>query len=173
MQSQPSDLRAEARAFAELKARIAEAYKLDENDEAVLDTVEGQSVLSDLILIAIREVRRREAMADAMGQIIIDNKERCARHERAAAAIRAAVASAMQEAGLRKVEGADLTITTREIAPKPMIVDETQLPEWAKEYKAVPNRAAIKAVFEQSSGRFECPGVAIANGGISITVRSK
>lgn len=168
-----SPLNSEARAFAELKAKIAEAFDLDENDEAVLDTVEGQSTLHEMILASIRYAKRREAMADAMSAIIKDNQERKGRHERAAEAIRAAVTQAMQEAGVPKVEAADITITQRRSKPKPVVVDETQLPAWAITYKAVPNRKAIESHFEVDGADFECPGVVIANGEGGIIVRTK
>lgn len=168
-----SPLSSEARAFSELKSKIAEAFGLEEDDDAVLDTVEGQSSLHEMILASIRYAKRREAMADAMQEIIKDNQARKTRHERAAEAIRVAVAQAMQEAGVPKVEAADITITQRRSKPKPVIVDETQLPAWAITYKPVPNRKAIESHFEVDGADFECPGVVIANGDAGIIVRTK
>lgn len=172
---QHNPLSLEARAFADLKAKLAEAFGLEEDDEAVVDTAEGQSTLTEMILSSIRYAKRREAYAEAISAIIADNRRRQQRHQAAADNIRAAVAQAMQEAGLPKVEAGDITITQRKARPGPAIVDEALLPEWAKKTKVTVSgdKAAINARYAADPEHFECPGVVIANGEVGIIVRSK
>lgn len=170
---QHNPLSIEARAFADLRTKLAEAFNLDEDDEAVLGTVEGQSTLHDMILSSIRYAKRREAYADAVGLIIDDNKQRQARHKRAAESILVAVAHAMSEAGLPKVEAADISITRRITKPSPAIVDEALLPVWATKTKVTPDKSAINARYAMDPDNFSCPGIVIANGDVGISVRTK
>lgn len=171
MQHNPLSL--EARAFADLKAKLAEAFGLEEDDEAVIDTAEGASTLPEMILSSIRYAKKREAYAEAVGTIIADNRRRQQRHERAAEAIRVAVAQAMQEAGLPKVEAPDISITQRKAKPSPAIVDEVLLPDWATKTKTLPDKTAINARYAADPDNFECPGVVITNGEVGITVKTK
>lgn len=166
-------LSAEARAFAELKAKLAEAFGLEEDDEAVIDTAEGQSTLHEMILSSIRYAKRREAYAEGVGAIIADNRRRQQRHERAAEHIRIAVAQAMQEAGLQKVEAPDISITQRKAKRSPAIVDEALLPSWATKTKTISDKAAINARYAADPDNFDCPGCVISNGEVGIVVRTK
>jgi hypothetical protein len=172
---QHNPLSMEARAFADLKAKLAEAFGLEEDDEAVIDTADGQSTLSEMILSSIRYAKRREAYAEAVGAIIADNRRRQQRHQIAANNIRVAVAQAMSEAGLPKVEAADISITQRRANPSPAVIDEALLPEWATKTKisVSADKAAINARWSADPEHFECPGVVIANGEVGITVRTK
>lgn len=173
MQHKPLSL--EARAFADLRAKLAEAFGLEEDDESIVDTAEGASTLPEMILSSIRHAQRREAYAESIGPIIADNRRRQQRHQAAAHNIRVAVAQAMQEAGLPKVEAADISITQRRAKPSPAIVDEALLPEWATKTKVSVSgdKAAINARYAADPDNFECPGCVITNGEVSITVRTK
>lgn len=163
----------EAKAYGELKQRLQEAYDLEEDDEFLLGSLEGETDLKEMILRALREAQRKTAYAEGLSAIIADNRRRQQRLERGAESIRAAVAQAMADAGLPKIESADLTVSFRQAKPAPAVVDPEKLPEWAYTIQTTrhANRAAIKAAYQADPDNFECPGVVVTNGSDSIVVR--
>lgn len=160
--------------YLDIKAKLIEQYDLAEDDEALADTLEGATDLHDLLLKVAREARRREAMADATAEIMKENAERKARHQRAADGLREAISHALAEAGLKKVEGPDLTLTWRLGSPNVEIVDEAALPAWATATKTVPDKKAIKEAFSRwPEQEFNCPGVVITNPKPVLTIRGR
>ena len=169
------ELRSSAADYALQRAALIEATGLDAEDECLADTLEGVTNLDELIVRAAREAKESEAMAEAIKTIIADNSERRARFLAKAEKIRAAIAHAMQDAGLPKITAPDMTISQRISKPAPKVIDADALPEWAKIDKVVwsPNRDAIKQAFEEDPAGFSCPGVIIPNVEPIITIRSK
>lgn len=157
-----------ANGYAELRARLAEAFGLSEDDQAVLDTAEGESDLPELIAKAMREIVRREAQAAAMAAIIADNEERRTRHQLAARAGRTAIAHALEAAGLRKLEFPDMTISLRMTRPALRIVDESRLPDWAWRVKRELNKAEIIARSDECGDAIQ-----FSNAEPALTVRTK
>lgn len=157
-----------ANGYAELRARLAEAFGLSEDDQAVLDTAEGESDLPELIAKAMREIVRREAQANAMSAIIADNEERRARHQHAARGGRTAIAHALEAAGLRKLEFPDMTISLRMTRPALRIVDESRLPDWAWRVKRELNKAEIIARSDECGDAIQ-----FSNAEPALTVRTK
>ena len=169
------ELRSSAADYARQRAALIEATGLDAEDECLADTLEGVTNLDELIVRAAREAKESEAMAEAIKTIIADNSERRARFLAKAEKIRAAIAHAMQDAGLPKITAPDMTISQRISKPAPKVIDADALPEWAKIDKVVwsPNRDAIKQAFEEDPAGFSCPGVIIPNVEPILTIRSK
>lgn len=157
-----------ANGYAELRARLAEAFGLSEDDQAVLDTAEGESDLHELIAKAMREIIRREAQADAMAAIIADNEVRRTRHQLAARNGRTAIAHALEAAGLTKLDLPDMTISLRKTRPALRIVDESRLPDWAWRTKREPNKAEIIARADECGDAIQ-----FSNAMPALTVRTK
>jgi seryl-tRNA synthetase len=100
-----------------IKAQLAEEFDLEEDDAALLDTLDGESNLKDVLSAMAREVERCEEFAEAINNIIVSNKQRKERFERKADKLRQSIGWAMQEAGLKKVEAADVTLSLRNNPP--------------------------------------------------------
>lgn len=162
----------EAKSYAELKERLVEAYGLEDDDQSLLDSLEGATNLKEMIVASIRHARRKEAFAKALSELIADNRRRQQRMEHAAENVRAAVTLAMETAGLPRVESADFTISFRQAKPAPVVTDETLLPDWAIRVKKEPNKLLINERYKFQGDDFECPGVSISNGSAGIVVRS-
>jgi len=154
---------------AQLRERLKQQFALDDDDQALIDTLEGLSDFNDLCAEAIRAAIIREGLADAMTDIIRRNKARKERHERAAEAIRQAVLDAMQDAGVRKVEAPDLTFSIRDGGRK-LIIDEKTVPHDFCEQIITwkPDRDKIKQAVDNGDVP---PGVQILNGSPTLTVR--
>jgi hypothetical protein len=170
-----NELHASAVLYARLREELATAYGLEADDEVLEDTLEGATDLKEVIIRAIREAKRAEAMAEAMGEIIKANQERKARHTRSGEAIRAAVAKAMQDAGLSKITAPDMTISQSWRKSAPNVIEPDELPEWARVEKIVfkPDLDAIKEAFAEDQAGFSCPGVVITNAQPVLTVRTR
>jgi len=104
-----------------LKERLALAYQLDDDDEALLQTLEGELPLTDIILQMVREAKHAEAYAEGLKAIIADNQARKRRLEEKAEKLRGLAAWAMGEVGLTKLQEADVTISMRMGKSAPVI----------------------------------------------------
>jgi hypothetical protein len=169
------ELRSQANAYAALKDHLIAVTGLDADDDCLADTLEGLSDLNEIIIRAAREAKEAEAMADAVKAIMAENSERRQRFLTKADRIRAAIAHAMQDAGLPKITAPDMTISQRAGKVAPKIVDADALPDWAKVEKIVvsPDRDAIREAFDEDPAGFSCPGVIVPNAEPVLTVRMK
>lgn len=167
-----NDLKNEGRNHAELRERIKEAFGLTDDDQALADTLEGESGFQELCIGALREAKAREAMAKGLAGLIEDLHTRKGRLEHSAERIRALVANAMVEAGERKFVADDMTISVRDGKSKPTVSDAARLPDRYKLVTTIikPNMDAIRDAVAQG----DVPdGVEISNGGPVLTVRIK
>lgn len=173
----PDELTHEVRVYNQLKEQLKAAFDLEDDDQTLLDTLEGESDLETVIIRAMREAREAKAMADAMKIIIATNRARQKRHEDRAERIRGAVAHAMEESNKRSIKCPDMTISERMSEAAPKVTDPAQLPKWATTEESVVvtsvNLAAIKAAYEADPAGFTCPGVAISDPKPILTVRAK
>lgn len=164
-------LRPLARVHARLREMLALAYGLDADDEALRDTLEGESNFTDECVNALRNANIREAYAAGCDVLIKRLQERKARWLAGRDAIRASVTEAMQEAGEMRITAADMTVSFRVGKPK-LIIDESALAPSFKISETVysVDRERVQAAVD----RGEVPvGVQITNGQPSITVRMK
>jgi hypothetical protein len=111
----------EVQIYNTLKERLKEVFDLEDDDEALLDTLDGETGLSDVILKLVRDAKRSEAFAEGMKAIIADNVTRKKRFEARADKLRALAAWAMQEVGLTKVEDAGMSVSQRQGKPSLVI----------------------------------------------------
>ena len=155
---------------AQLRDRLKQMYALEDEDAALIDTLDGISDFKELCVEAIRDAQRVEGMADAMTDIIRRNKARKERLERKADAIRNMVMEAMQDAGERKIEAPDLMFYVRDGGRK-TIIDEARLShDYCQQIITwKPDRDKIKDAVANG----DVPeGVQVLNGSPILTVRS-
>jgi hypothetical protein len=162
-------LRAEGVKHAELRRQIAEAFGLDDDDQALKDTLEGESDFNDLCALALREAAARKAMAEGLQTLIDTMQKRKARLMHAHDSIRAVVSEAMLNAHEKKLTLPDMTVSVRMGKPR-LVIDETALPD---RYKLAvvtmkPNKEAIQADVDNG---IVPDGVQIANAQPVLTVR--
>jgi len=162
-------LRAEGVKHAELRKQIAEAFGLDDDDQALIDTLEGASDYPELVAAALREGKACEAMANGLSTLIDDMCKRRDRLLHSYQRVRAIVAESMLNAGERKLTLPDMTVSVRCGKPR-LIIDEAALSDRYKIPQVVfkTNREAIQADVDKG----DVPeGVQIANGQPVLTVR--
>ena len=164
----------EVREFNRLKERLAAEFALDVDDEAILDTTDGETDLTGLLIRLIRDARDRGAQADVCAEQIKALAARKKRHEDASDKLRALVAGAMVETGLKRLSPGDFTCTARMTAAKAEIANAEEIPPFYTRTVRAPNKDAINGEFarcQAENAPFDIPGVTISNGKPSLTVR--
>lgn len=140
----------------------------DDEDERLLhDSLEGLTDLHDYAGTLLSLNEDDEGVVNALAEQISDRK---ARQDRAKARIetrRDMIKALMEMAGIDKLVLPEATISKRDVAPKVIVVDEGLLPDTLCKFTRKPDMAAIKAL------ETLLPGLAMDNGGVSITVRRK
>ena len=171
-----ANLRTEIEVYNVLKTRLAEAYSLEDDDAALLDTLEGASPIQDIIIKMCRDAKLAEAYAEAMKAIIADNAARKKRHETRAEKLRELAVWAMQEISLKKIEEADLTISQRTGEKKLIVTTDADIssPERFTRMKEVYSwdREALRVAVE--SGDQQAMAIAYLDNAFPIlTIRTK
>lgn len=166
------DLR--VREFNSLRQALALAFDVDADDEAAIGTAEGETDLDEMLVRMIRAARHRAAQAEVCAEQIKALAERKERHTKAAERLRAMVANAMLETGIKKLSPGDFTASVRMLPAKPEVVDVMALPEFYTHIVRKPDLEAIKGEFNRcvtENDDFSIPGVVVSNGKASLTVR--
>jgi Siphovirus Gp157 len=166
----------QTRHFNRLREALAEQFGLEADDEAVIDTADGETDLAGLLVHMVRQARERVAQAEVCAEQIKALAARKSRHAAAADKLRALVADAMLDTGLKRLAPGDFTCTVRLSKPGPEIVDSDALPDfyWKQKIEVVPDKEAIKSEFERCAAEgaeFSIAGVAVSNGKPILTVR--
>lgn len=110
-----------------LKERLALAYNLEDDDEALLSTLQGELPLTDVIVKMVREAKQAEAFAEGLKTIIADNQARKRRFEDKAEKLRGLAAWAMGEINMTRLQEADVTVSMRMGKPT-LVIDAVEEP---------------------------------------------
>jgi len=166
-----TDLRHALAIHAELRDRLKAAYSLDDDDPALIDTLEGLSDLDAAIAAVIREAREAETFAGGLGGIVKAAQDRKARLLAKAERLRGVASWAMQDAGLAKITVPDLTIIMARGRPQIVINDEASLPSDCVTVVTTtkPDRTAIKSRLDAGD---DIPGAHYSNAAPVLTVRA-
>jgi hypothetical protein len=156
-----------------IKAQITEAYNLDGDDQVLFDTLEGLTDLNEMLAAMAREAKRAEEYAEAIKRIIDENKERKDRFERKADKLRQSIGWAMQEAGLKKVEAADVTLSLRNNPPS--LVTTIEPEEAPEQFRTVKTTYAFdkKAIKEALAAGDMLSFAYLNNQPQSVAIRTK
>lgn len=152
-----------------LKAQLLVQFpELEDDERALLDTLDGISDLDQQIVIAMREALVREAMANGVATLIATLGERKTRLTHGADNIRHAVLSVMVDAGRNKIAAPDMTLTASPGRPGVQIIDEALLPV---DFVVTTRRADMKAINAAVKEGATIPGTAPKNPKPYLTVR--
>lgn len=153
-----------AQQIAAVKAMLPD----DDDDERLLhDSLEGLTDLHEYVGKLLSWNEDDEGVVNALAEQIDDRKARQERAKNRIAMRRDMIKALMEMAGIDKLALPEATVSKRPIAPKPIVVDEALLPDSLCKISRKPDMAAIKAL------EALLPGLAMDNGGVSITIRRK
>jgi hypothetical protein len=151
---------------------LALARDFPEADEETLaDTIEGASDLPALLIAVLRSRLEDLSLAEALRRRLDVMRGRLERLEGRAEQKRVLVATALQEAGIRKLVAPEFTAYLRPSPSKLIVTDETLVPPefWVAQQPRLDRQQLLSAV---RSGR-EVPGAVLANSELTLAVRSQ
>lgn len=160
-------------ALAELYRRYREQLLADHPDidpETLADTLEGISMLPEIIAKLVRSSREDEAQALALKSMIADMQERKARFERRAEKRMDMVLALMDAAGMKKHEEPDFTVSLKANPARVVVSDDAQIPDAYCRISRLPNLNDIRAALKNN---VIIPGASLSNGGIGLSLRVK
>lgn len=148
-----------------------EAQFTDIDEETLLDTLEGLTDLHEMIAEVVRSRQDDLAYIAAVRARISDMQVRLARLDQRADKKKEIVTSVMERAGIKKITEADFTLTLRSTTPPLVVIEEKQIPE--EFWKPQPPKLDRQGLISVLRGGREVSGVALGNGGVTISVRTK
>jgi hypothetical protein len=160
-------LRKEAEAARALLANIRDV--IGDDDEAIVDAVEGETDLIEAISDAVARLDQLEAFEKALSEQMDALSDRRSRFKEQGDRIRQAILVAMGQAELRKLELATATLSVRAVAPKVEVVDESLVP--SKFWKAQDPKLDKKAVLDALKAKETVPGATLSNGGETLSIK--
>lgn len=168
----PANISVAARIHANLRDRLLTAFpELGEDEQALLDTLEGESPLPDVLAKLLREARAREAQARGLGDLIQEMETRLDRLMNGAKRIREIVKHAMLEAGIAKLNPPDFTASFSSGKASVIVdADLNTLPDHLVRIKREPNKTAILAALLDGD---MIDGCTLKNLEPTLTVRGK
>ena len=143
----------------------------DEGDETLLaDMLEAETGLNEFLEGV--DARRADAEERSVGveKRIVDNVARRNRYDRRVDAMRSLAFKLMQQAGLRKLELTEATLSIRAGQPRVIITDEARLPEQFVRIKREPDKHLIASHLKAGE---PVPGAELSNSEETLAVRVK
>lgn len=144
---------------AELNRREALKQQLIEmcpdildDDQALMDTIDGESNLDEILVSLARATKERDAAAKSCKELAKVYTERAKRHEAAKEAIRKTIIWAMTAAGKKSLKHALASLSVTDLENKIEIVDRE--PEMADE-KFVKRRTVVEYDLEKINANIE------------------
>jgi Siphovirus Gp157 len=139
--------------YQRLKAEILRNEDgIADDDQALLDTLEGSSDINEQIAALLRDAQRCDVMSNGIAEIISDNNVRRHRLDAKSARLRAMSLAAMQECGIPKIQAPDLTISIAAGVPSVVITDEAAVPDHLCKIERTPKKNEIAKILK--SGEF-------------------
>lgn len=163
-------LRNEVQRYQLLREKLLERFPAAD-DETVRDTLEGITDLHEMIAAIIRSALVDEALGAGLRSRIDDMKQRLCRLEERGIKKRELALEAMTEVGLKKLEQADFTASTRVGSPTLLVVSEQAIPQsyWAPQ----PPKLERQKLLSELKRGIEIAGVELSNPKPSLAVRTK
>jgi hypothetical protein len=142
---------------------------LAEDEQALLDTLDGVSDLDRQVLAVLRSADNDEMLAAGIEHRLDELQARKARLDERSKSKRAAILHAMDHAGRKKIELPDGTVSVVPTRPSVIITDETKVPrKFFKPQPAKLSKADIKAALDAGK---KVAGAMLSNVGITLSVR--
>lgn len=147
---------------------------LAEDEQALLDTLDGESKLDDMLAEVMRSSEDDAMLIAGIKERLAELTERKARLERRVEAKREIVCRTMDRANLQKIERPDFTLSLRKSPPSVIITDEKLIPAdyliHPEPPAPRPDKAGIAVALKRGD---PIPGCTLSNGGVGLSVRRK
>lgn len=143
----------------------------DLDDDALIDTVDGMTNLSEMLAEIIRSRLDDLGLCEALRGRIREMQERLGRLSGRADHKQGLVAATMEDVGLTKVVEPDFTLSLRTQSPRLVVTEESTIP--AEFWRPQSPKLARQALLAALKAGETVPGAVLDNGGMTIAVRTK
>lgn len=162
------DIKRETEAAKLLLASLRDIGHGDD-DELIVDAIEGETNLLEVIDNALLQIASDEAGIEALAEVEKKIAARKERFKRRVDLSKAALLVALQVIEKRKIERPLATISVRAVAPNAIITDETLIP---REFWKIPDpKLDKKALLAAMKDGDSVPGAQLSNGNETISLR--
>lgn len=144
-------LSAHVEIYKRIRAEIAADAGLADDDEAVIDTAEGETDLADVLTKILRASRFAAAQAKGIAELQRQMADRKARLECRAARLKAIAMNAMAEADIAKLSAPDFTASRGHAQPPLIVPDESAVPDEFCRIKREPDKTKIAAALKEAN----------------------
>ena len=153
-----------------LRSKLEDRFP-DADEETLLDTLEGITDLTEMIVSVIRSREHDIALIVALKTRLSDMQARMERLNQRAETKKQIVTSVMDRANFKKIEAPEFTISCRPTPPSLLVDEEGRIPEkyWVPQSPRLDRRGITEALKNGES----IPGAILSNGGMTIQVRRR
>lgn len=144
--------------------------ELGDDERAYVDTLEGETDLFEWVRRLLDRIEDDEGNAVKLAEQIAARELRKSKAVGRISTNRKAIQALLECAKLDKLVLPEATLSVRDVPPKIVVTDDAAVPDDLCRIKRTPDMAAIKA--EVEAGR-SVSGVALGNGGTTLTIRRK
>lgn len=155
-----------------IRAGIFAAYPdLADDEQALADTMEGETDYVELVAAAVESEAEAKAAAEAVAGRIAEMKARKERWERKADAEREFARRVMEAVGVRKLTLPEATIFMK-ASPRSLIVtdEDAAISAGFSKTKVELDKSSLKSALQ---GGASFPFAVMSNGGVSLTITRK
>lgn len=162
------------KAIQEINAAIAikEGIKaLTNDDDAIRDTLEGETDLDQQIRALVLSIGDDKALIAGLTAHVAELNERLTRFKNRVEAKRTLILQAMTIADVEKYEFDAATVSRRKTAPAVRVIEEADIPSdyWAPQPPKLDKRKLLAALTEGTI----IPGAALSNQHDTVSIRTK
>lgn len=161
------DIHQEIQAAKVLRANIADL--IGDDDEALRDTLEGETTLHELIEAAVADISKDVANIAGLKAHIAKLTERKTRLEERVSAFRQSILTAMDMALIKTKETPLATLSRCRVPASAIITDEALIP--AKHWRPQDPTLDKKSVTDALKDKQDVPGAELNNGGETLSLK--
>jgi len=153
----------------QIKTLFAEHPELKDDEQLLLDTIEGSTDFQAVVQKVYNYIVEAEMMAAAIHSRIVKLSDRQKRVAHNGEVGRALLHTLLTEAGVKKIDVVEATIFVGNKPRSVIITDDNLIPDEFIRIKREPDKKAIKAALEDSK---TVNGATLSNGGTTIIIRT-
>lgn len=146
--------------------------KFDDDEDAALTVVEGETSLLEVVDEALERMMILSAYQGGIDETIKRLRERSGRFEAQSERIKGALTMAMDTVGMKKLERPIATLSIAKSPDKAIITSEVDLPSsfLVEKTTVTPDKKAILAALKEGAA---IPGAQLSNGGASLRILTR
>ncbi len=153
-----------ARVLKEQLAAVA-----GDDEDAIRDTIEGETNLHEIIRKVVEEISAATANIEGIKAHVEKLRARQDRLEAGIEIKRTAILNAMAIGEIRKLDAGIATLSRKPVPPKLVVVDEASIPSefWKRADPTLDKKALTSALKNEE----KVPGAQLSNGGETLALR--